>query len=77
MPFTAHDVRHIRACDFCNGIGDGRKMIKVGGKLLHDRCVVQSLTEAQILKLPDAELSKMTLGATGPELMGKLLEAAR
>jgi hypothetical protein len=60
---TAHDVRHLRACKHCGGLGDNRKMLKVSDGLWHDWCVVESLTVSQILQLPAAERGKITLGA--------------
>lgn len=73
----AHDVRHLTVCCLCHNIGDKRRMLVLPGYLkpAHDRCVVHHLTHSEILALPPDERSKITLGAAGPELMRKLMDA--
>lgn len=44
--------------------------------LHHGSCAVATLTEQQILGLPIAEMSKLTLADTGPQLMRALLAAS-
>lgn len=72
----AHDVRHLVVCKACDGIGDGRKMLRIDGGLMHDHCVVKSMTEDQVLALPADERGKITLGAAGLDLMRKLMQVA-
>lgn len=72
----AQDVRHLRLCTSCGRLGDGRKMLTIQlPGLFHDHCVVQLLSHDEILKLPEAEREKFTIGAVGPELMRKLIDA--
>lgn len=72
----AHDVRHLRVCVRCEELGDGRRMLALDDGLWHDRCVIQTRSVTQILQLPAAERAKITLGAAGPELARKLLDAS-
>lgn len=72
---TAHDVRHLRVCEDCNHLGDGRRgMLKLDGKFYHDRCLIGRMTLGELMRLPPAERAKITIGAAGPDLMRKLME---
>lgn len=74
-PLRAHDVRKLRVCAACDGIGFGPFMLNLATGPTHGACVVATLTEQEILALPDTERSKLRLNETGPVLMGKLIDA--
>jgi hypothetical protein len=65
----AHDVRELRACKQCKGIGDRRFMPKVDGVYLHGFCALELVGIDGILKLPPNEIDKISLGEIGPENM--------
>lgn len=72
----AHDVRHLRVCKACNGLGDRRVgMLSLPDGHYHDACIVARMTHQQILRLPESERDKITLGAAGVDLMRKLMDA--
>jgi hypothetical protein len=73
-PVKAHDVRNLRPCAHCGGIGDKRDMLNLDG-WYHGICVVERFTHDEILALPGGERSKLRLCDTGPNLMRKLLDA--
>lgn len=75
---NCHDVRHLRRCALCGGIGDGRRML--GGLeahglpgLNHGKCVVDRVAPDQLAELPVSELGKLTVEDTGVPLMKRLL----
>jgi len=72
----ARDVRYLRICKGCDGLGDARKMLNLPDGPYHDHCAIARNVQSAILKLPAAERDKITLGAAGPELMRKLMDAA-
>lgn len=73
---TAHDVRRLCMCARCGHIGDCRYMPKIdGGFLLHGHCAWAQLGLAGIIKLPRAEISKLTLKESGPDNMRALVDA--
>lgn len=59
---TSHDVRHLRPCAVCGGLGDRRWMLTnleaygLPG-LNHGRCVVRQMAQEQLLELPQAHAS--------------------
>ena len=77
---TAHDVRRLRTCAGCGGIGHPEQMLSgleafgLAG-FHHGRCVVQLLTQKQVLALPSDQRHKLRLNDTGVELLRKLLDA--
>lgn len=88
---TAHDVRHLRLCEHCSGLGDGREMLQVpqglvqaGGAneglptaqgLYHGACVAEILACADLLGLPRLERGKLRLNEVGHSVMDQLLDA--
>ena len=58
----AHDVRNLRVCKVCGDLGDGRRMLKLPDGSYHDECIVARLTDAQVMRLPSEQSSKITLG---------------
>jgi hypothetical protein len=83
-PLRAHDIRKLRTCRACDGIGFAPHMLEgVFGpsvrpekpELYHGACVVQLLSREQILALPAEERNKLRLSETGPDLMRALMDA--
>jgi hypothetical protein len=77
--FTAHDVRKLRVCAICDGIGHLDQMLTLpgwpAGNLYHGECAVRMLKRAEVLTLPHSERRKLTLADTGKDLMLALLDA--
>lgn len=84
MGFTAHDVRKLRLCAICDGVGHLDRMLSLDaihgsdtsarGHLYHGECAVRMLRRAEVLSLPLAEKQKLTLADTGLDLMRELVE---
>lgn len=55
----AHDVRALRPCAKCDGLGDRRQMI-LGH--FHGECYLEEHSIAEVLALPDDERGKFRLG---------------
>ncbi len=74
--FTAHDVRKLRLCGACNGLGHLDRMLSVPGfpGLYHGECSVRMLTRAEVLALPEIELRKLTLADAGMDLMREMVD---
>lgn len=72
----AHDVRHLRVCKGCAGLGDGRWMLNLPDGQYHDHCAIARNMQSAILRLPATERAKITIGAAGPDLMRKLMNMA-
>lgn len=74
---TCHDVRHLRVCSGCKGVGDGRQMIREprgkGARHHHGRCYIESHGMTLFLRLPSEETDKLTLGDIGPVAAAALL----
>jgi hypothetical protein len=80
----AHDVRALRICDLCGGLGNRPRMLVLEGKrIAHGSCVVETMPRPWLLNLPAAELGKLTLRELGGDaelvaaVMDKLDEAKR
>lgn len=69
---TAHDIRHLRVCQKCQGLGDDREMITVG---MHGACAFKAIGIEGLLKLPRSEQLKFTLADIGPIAMKRLIDA--
>jgi hypothetical protein len=79
--FTAHDVRKLRLCAICNGLGHLDRMLTlpgfpVGG-LYHGKCAVRMLRRTEVLALPENELRKLTLADAGMDLMRELVNRSK
>jgi hypothetical protein len=65
----AHDVRALRGCDECGGLGNEDRMLHVdigrGKVFIHGRCFVRAFGLESFVKLPQAQLNKMSLGDVG------------
>lgn len=70
---TCHDIRHWTECGICNGIGDDRKMLVWSRMYVHGACLVETVDAKHIMRLPEKELSKLTLADMGPALAKRLL----
>jgi hypothetical protein len=72
----ADDLRLLSLCPVCGKLGDDRTMVKVGPMRspAHDYCAFEQLGEG-ILNLPREERAKFTLGAVGPDMMRRLMDA--
>ncbi len=76
----ALDVRNLERCGYCGVLGDRRRMLtNLPGKDMagfhHGGCAVQGLLAEVLVKLPQAELMKLTLADTGGPLMQRILES--
>ncbi len=76
--FKAHDVRKLRLCSICRGVGHLDSLLTLPGfpvgSLYHGECAVRMLSRAEVLALPDGELHKLTLADTGMDLMRELVD---
>lgn len=78
-PMKAHDVRRLRPCALCGGIGFLPQMLTLAlddavDAPCHGSCVVRTRSHEDILALPREQRSRLRLNETGPELMRKLLD---
>lgn len=72
---TAHDVRHLSACQGCDQIGDDRHMIRAEkGKLWHGRCVIRKYGFGRLLTFRKTELERLTMGDLGVHYMTRLVD---
>lgn len=70
----AHDVRHLRPCYACGGIGDHRKMVSNTGNVYHGRCFEARFGIDALLDLPQVETGKLTIGDIGVKSMKALVD---
>ena len=73
----AHDVRTLRPCTGCNGIGNSDAMVEHGASWFHGRCFVVAVGETALFALPKAQTDRLTLGDLGVDLMKRLIERRR
>lgn len=77
--FKAHDVRKLRQCSICKGIGHMDRMVVMPAwsavQLFRGDCAVRMLSHAEVPALPWSEQKKLTIEDTGIELMKELLKA--
>jgi len=71
----AHDVRTLRVCGRCEGLGNANKMIDLDGDWFHGRCFVERFGERALAALPKAKRDRLTLGDLGVYLMQILARA--
>lgn len=77
-----HDVRTLRACYWCDGLGNADSMIEgveatdKGDKPIfwHGRCFIFVNGEAMFFKLARKQTDKLPLSDIGVRVMKKLLE---
>ncbi len=72
---TAHDVRRLRSCQSCKGLGDKDCMI-VGDQsgFFHGRCYANAYGVDALLALDNDDLRDLQLGDLGVDLMRKVIE---
>jgi hypothetical protein len=73
---TCHDVRQLTVCTRCKQVTDQRHSVKTRDGHWHGRCYVEAFGEGELLKLPQAELHKLTLGDVGGATMHAILNRA-
>jgi hypothetical protein len=75
----AHDVRSLRPCLLCDGLGHTHNMIEseCDGELswMHGRCYIEANGLASFLLLPREQHDKLCMDDIGVEVMKKLLES--
>jgi len=69
----AHDVRTLRVCGSCGGLGNCDRMIEHGTEWLHGRCFVSRYGKAELCHLPKEQTDRMTLNDIGVAAMKYLL----
>ena len=75
-PMKAHDVRHIRQCSHCGGIGDDRLMIHEDDDRIHTKCYLKRSGFTAALKLTRSERDKFRVCDLTIPQMRRLLRAA-
>jgi hypothetical protein len=71
---SVKDVRTLRPCTGCQGLGNSDSMVEHGASWFHGRCFVQHVGKAALFALPKAQTDKLTLGDLGVDLMKQLIE---
>jgi hypothetical protein len=69
----AHDVRTLRVCGSCGGMGNNDRMIEHGTEWLHGRCFVARYGKAELCQLPQAQTDRMSMNDLGLEVMKYLV----
>lgn len=71
----AHDLRRLRPCAICGGVGLVEDMAGFdAGTLVHLSCYFETFGEAKFLKLPEVDLRKTRVSDVPFETMEKLLK---
>ncbi len=71
---TCHDVRHLRPCAVCAGLGDRRHMVRLGKLCYHGKCYAEARGLPELLKLPADTLGTLYLEDVGPKIMRAILD---
>lgn len=69
---SVKDVRSLRTCGLCNGLGKAPSMINVDKGHVHGRCYLTVHGKESLLALPKEQLDRLTIGDIGWELMKEL-----
>ena len=72
---TVHDMRRLRQCDRCKGVGDHLQMVQAAGQLWHTRCYRVYHGMKGVLALPKAQRMKFRLCDLTRKEMQRLLDA--
>lgn len=72
-PSTAHDVRQMRPCVHCKGIGNRHSMIEVEDGHIHGGCYRDRHGLPALLALPWDDVKFLTMEDIGPEIMEKMV----
>ena len=74
----AHDVRHLRTCVWCGGLGDDRNMVEIAPtryeERWHPRCFFEEWGESYVLELRHQHQMKFRLCDIPKSLMKKLVD---
>lgn len=71
----AHDVRTLRPCPVCGGLGNSYHMVDLDNEWFHGRCFVARFGGSALKALPISKQDRLTLGDLGVRLMKALLKA--
>jgi hypothetical protein len=71
---TAHSVRRIVVCTYCNGMGSSPNMIRAGKEYAHGRCYAAINGRKALLALPQEVTDTLTIADIGGRLMKALIE---
>ena len=74
---SAHDVRHLTVCAYCNHLGDKREMLSDPRGYLHGSCFLAEYGIEELKKKPPEQLGRLTLADIGVEAMKAILETYR
>lgn len=70
----AHDVRLLRTCAICDGLGLEPEMIRYdGGTHVHPACYYKTHGEGHVLRLMNDDLAKFRISDVPTEVMKKML----
>lgn len=69
---SAHDVRTLRGCKVCKGLGNTDSMIDLDAEWFHGRCFVARFGGKALSALPKSKTNRLTLGDLGVRLMKAL-----
>jgi hypothetical protein len=76
----AHDVRTLRGCAHCGGLGHSHSMIEGSAHetkstpWYHGRCFAAKYGDAQLLNLGRLHLERLPIGDLGTRLMSAVIE---
>lgn len=70
----AHDVRTLRVCVQCEGIGNSNSMLHVENIWIHGRCFIKWRGLEAFVALPRSQTDKMRLDDIGVRAMRGLLQ---
>ena len=70
----AHDVRRLRACHYCGGLGRDDCMVERNDALYHGRCFINRFGLEAFLALPTEQTHRVTLDDIGVDAMRALLD---
>lgn len=71
----AHDVRRLRVCMLCDGLGHADYMLSNSEGDMHGSCFIERHGEKRLLDFPKSETDKLCMGDIGPKSMMFLLRA--
>lgn len=71
---SAHDVRRLRICEGCSGIGTDAQMILAGGDHWHTRCFRVKRGFKAVLSLPKTQRGKFRMCDLTLREMQRLIE---
>jgi len=69
----AHDVRKLRVCLLCDGLGHADYMLGNSEGHTHGSCFIERHGRAHLVAFPEAETDKLCMADIGPDAMRFLL----